>query len=150
MKLNPLSWASDIAEKLGVPVWVVWVVLIVAGYLLLYWFAGGAMGAETKDPYITKANKAVAEKRPLLVYVHRPDCAICREWESAIANLDLRSIPLARVDHSTHRQRAMKLMWGSQAASLKAMQQTTVPQLILYLPCKDGRWLKYRCVPAPT
>lgn len=37
MKLNPLSWFSDWAGKLGVPVYVVWVAVIIVGYLVLYW-----------------------------------------------------------------------------------------------------------------
>jgi uncharacterized integral membrane protein len=36
MKLNPLSWFSDWAEKWGVPVWVVWAGAIVGGYLILH------------------------------------------------------------------------------------------------------------------
>lgn len=41
MKLNPLSWFSDWAEKLGIPVWVVWAVAIGVGFLLFSFITGG-------------------------------------------------------------------------------------------------------------
>lgn len=44
MKLSPLSWASDIADKLGVKVWMVWAALIVVGFLVLNFLGGGQGG----------------------------------------------------------------------------------------------------------
>lgn len=43
MKLNPLSWVSDWADKHDIPVEYVWAALIVVGLLLSFFlFSGGA------------------------------------------------------------------------------------------------------------
>lgn len=150
MKVNPLSWLSDIADRLGVPVWVVYLVVIVVGFLLLSWLTAGAIGAESGDAYLEARDKAVAEKRAFLVCVTRRDCEECRRLDKVLADLDVQGYLFARVYHDVDRRRAMGIMWGSKAKSLEAMQKTTVPQLILHLPCKDDKWLKFRLVPAPN
>lgn len=41
MRLNPLSWFSDWANQLGIPVWIVYVGAGVVGLLLLKFLIGG-------------------------------------------------------------------------------------------------------------
>ena len=40
MKLNPLSWFSDWAEKLGIPVYVLYIAAAIAGVLLFNLLCG--------------------------------------------------------------------------------------------------------------
>lgn len=37
-KFRPLSWFSDWADKLGIPVWAIWAAAIVVGFLLFNFF----------------------------------------------------------------------------------------------------------------
>lgn len=131
--------------------WWLSLALVAGAVLLSFVFMGKGGEAEVRGDYLTVANKAVAERSPLLVYVGRHDCEACQRMEKdVLPKLDTRGYALARLYHDVDRRRAMEVMWGKQKAkSLEAMQKTTVPQLMLYLPRKDGRWFKYRLVQQP-
>lgn len=106
----------------------------------------------SSDPYESARQRSLKLRKPFLVFVSHHDCPECQEMEkNAISRLDTRAYEFGRVYLDEDRERAMKVIWGHERArSLRAMSQTTVPQLMLWLPLSDGRWIKYRLANPPT
>lgn len=113
-------------------------ILVVAGTF-------GGLALKDHDSYMKIRNQAVADRKPLLIYVGKHDCVPCQKLEETVlSNLDTKDYALARIYYDENRARAMRELWGPKhAKSLHAMSQTQVPRLILWLPLKNGKYQKY-------